>query len=503
MQETLLQTLARLAGDDRALGHPGEVQEEVLLGILKKNQNTLFARKYALDEIDSATAYVRRMPLMKYDDMKPYIEQMKAGATHILLAEDFPRWAQTSGTTSSEPKLYPFPWEVIEDAAHLVCKLMLHAIEEEPERENMLLGKMLFLVADVVTTSIAGKPVGYFSGIVAHDIQKIPGLETMFTPPADVLAMQGWEARWLEMARCASRENVTMAVSTPPILLSYFKKITDEYRPVLDVPENIKELWPNMTLIIGAGVKMSLYEKKFKEILGDQACCREFYAATEGVFAYQKDAREGMEPIIDRIFYEFIPLHEWQAARADGEDYRTYEFTRLLYDQVKLNEDYILVITSPIGLYNYVIGDIVRFIARNRIIWVGRAEFESNIAGEKMNEMHMSMLKKSVESTMGVEIANQVASVQEDPLRYVFAFEFEGNVDLTELIETVDKSTRELNPIYDWLREKNVLKYPEIVKLPRGAFDRYFRWKQEQTGTLGQIKPPVFASRDLIEKLKE
>jgi hypothetical protein len=500
MDRKLLQNLENLAGDDSTLEEPEKVQERVLFEILRKNQNTLFARTHGFEEIDSVDTYVKKIPIAKYEDFKPYIQEMKSGTPRILLAEDFPRWAQTSGTTSS-PKLYPFPAEMAEAFGQTLAKIMLSCIEEEPERRKILHGKMLMVVADVATHCVAGKPVGYISGMVSHDVQKMGGMDDLFTPPCEVLAMENWETRWLEMARSASQENVTMTCSTPPILLSYFKRISHEYSSVLDLPEDIAEIWPDLTLITGAGVKMSLYEKQYQHILGDQACCREFYCATEGFFAYQKDKKEGLTPILDRIFYEFIPLEEWNCCEKGGEDYRTYEFTRLTYAQTNCHEDYVLVLTTPTGLYSYVIGDIIRFVRPDKITWAGRIGRESNVAGEKFNELHMSMLRQSVEATLGIEITNQMAAVKEDPLRYVFAFEFDGTMDTDEAIDAVDRSLREANAIYDRLRKMNILKRPDIVTLQRGTFDRYFQWHQKKTGSMGQVKPPVFASSELVEEL--
>jgi len=500
MKRNLLQDLENLAGDDSALDNPERAQERVLLRILAKNQDTYFGKQHSLDKINSANAYQRKMPISTYDDFKPYIELIKSGAPGILLAEDFPRWGHTSGTTSA-PKLYPFPAEMAQHFGQTLAKIIVSSIEEEPERRTILEGKMLMVVADVITHYVAGKPVGYISGMVSHDVQKIGGMGSMFTPPCTILSMKNWEARWLEMARHASQENVTMSCSTPPILLSYLKRVSAEYSDVLGLPTEITEIWPDFTLITGAGVKMALYERQYQRLLGDNVCCREFYCATEGFFAYQKDAHEGLTPILDHIFYEFIPLSEWDACNEEGGDYRTYEFTRLTYGQTRCNEDYVLVLTTPAGLYSYVIGDIVCFSGPDRIMWAGRIGRESSVAGEKFNEMHMSMLRQSVESTLGVEITNQIATVKEDPLRYVFAFEFDGTIDLNEAIDTVDKSLRDVNAIYDRLRKMNILKSPDIVTLQKGAFDRYFRWKQEKTGSQGQVKPPVFASSELVEEL--
>jgi hypothetical protein len=500
MREKMLCNLKRIAGDDSALEHSDEVQERVLLDILKRNCNTRFVRDFSLDAIDSVDIYQRKMPITKYDDYQCYIEQMKSGVHNVLVSGDIPRWAQTSGTLSS-PKLYPFPTEMAEQFGKTLAKIIVAAIEEEPDRKRILVGKMLMVVADVITSYAAGKPVGYISGIVSHDVQNIPGMPALFTPPCDILAMENWEERWLEMAKHASGENVTMSCSTPPILLSYLKKVVNEYSDMLYLPDEITEIWPNLELITGAGVKMSLYENQYKNMLGDQACCREFYCATEGFFAYQKNTDPGLTPILDHIFYEFIPLAEWHQMMEEGGCYTTYEFTRLPYSQVSCNTDYVIAITTPTGLYSYVIGDIVQFVSPDRLTWVGRIGWESNVAGEKLNEVHMSMLKESVETTLGIEVVNHMAAVREDPLQYVFAFEFEGNTDIEQLIETADRSLRSVNSVYDWLREKNVLRRPDILKMEKGTFDRYMRWKQKESTSMGQVKPPVFTNIDLLKEL--
>ncbi len=497
--QSIGQTLEKLAGNECAFDNPEEAQEKVLLEILKRNCNTLFAREHSLGRVNSVSTYVERVAISKYDDCRPYIEKMKAGIGNVLLAEDFPRWAQTSGTLGS-PKLYPFPAEMAVHFGKTLAKIIVSCMEQETMGREVLSGKMFMVVADVVTSFVAGKPVGYISGIVSHDVQRIHGLD-MFTPSCEILAMRDWEARWLEMARQAALEKVTMACSTPPILLPYLKKVADEYSSILGLPADITKIWPDFTLVTGAGVKMSPYEKQYQTLLGDDVCCREFYCATEGFFAYQKDSKEGLTPILDHNFYEFIPLDQWNEARIEQEDYRTHEFTCRTYGQVRLHEDYVLLLTTPGGLYRYVIGDIVRFVGPDRMTLVGRVGWESNVAGEKFNEMHMNLLRQSLESALGVSVTNYVAAVKEDPLQYVFALEFEGDADINETTNAVDETLRELNPIYDDLRKKNVLKRPGIVMLKPGAFERYFTWNTRKKKSLGQVKPPVFASPELIDEL--
>ena len=76
------------------------------------------------------------------------------------------------------------------------------------------------------------------------------------------------------------------------------------------------------------------------------------------------------------IFYEFIPMDQYH-----GED-----STAIPLEEVKLNTNYALVITTNSGLWRYLIGDTVRFTSLKpyRIQITGRTKHFINVFGEEL-----------------------------------------------------------------------------------------------------------------------
>ena len=72
------------------------------------------------------------------------------------------------------------------------------------------------------------------------------------------------------------------------------------------------------------------------------------------IFRY-KFEEEGLLLLTNHgIFYEFIPLEHY--GKPDQNEYR------LTLDQIELDKDYALILTTNSGLWAYSIGDVVRFI---------------------------------------------------------------------------------------------------------------------------------------------
>ena len=74
--------------------------EKLLLGILKKNQDTELGRRLNLGDIHSAREYQDRVPYSDYEDYREYVERMaKDGEQNLMTADKISFLATTSGTT--------------------------------------------------------------------------------------------------------------------------------------------------------------------------------------------------------------------------------------------------------------------------------------------------------------------------------------------------------------------------------------------------------------------
>lgn len=88
------------------------------------------------------------------------------------------------------------------------------------------------------------------------------------------------------------------------------------------------------------------------------------------------------------IFYEFMPLNE------DGKEFPN----TLLLNEVKIGENYALIITTNSGLWRYKIGDTIAFVSTNpyRIKVTGRLKHFINAFGEEViiENADMAITKK-------------------------------------------------------------------------------------------------------------
>ena len=83
-----------------------EVQQQVLLDILKRAENTVIGQRYHFEQIKSIADFQRTVPVLAYDDFQADIDAMAAGKEDVLFAGKPKLFLQTSGTTGN-PKLLP------------------------------------------------------------------------------------------------------------------------------------------------------------------------------------------------------------------------------------------------------------------------------------------------------------------------------------------------------------------------------------------------------------
>ena len=104
----------------------------------------------------------------------------------------------------------------------------------------------------------------------------------------------------------------------------------------------------------------------------------EIYNDSEGFFAiqYENNSDELLLMLDYGIYYEFIPMSS----------YKSKENTIIPLEQVKLNENYAMLISTNAGLWRYEIGDTIKFTSKcpYRIIVTGRTKHYINVFGEEV-----------------------------------------------------------------------------------------------------------------------
>ena len=123
---------------------------------------------------------------------------------------------------------------------------------------------------------------------------------------------------------------------------------------------------------------MDPYRTVLDAVIGRPLHYLEVYPASEGFVAIQVGATDpGLTLMLDYgIFYEFVPAAELGAASPRC----------LTLGEVRVGEPYVILLTTPAGLWSYVLGDTVRFVSLDppQLVITGRTGHFVNAFGENV-----------------------------------------------------------------------------------------------------------------------
>lgn len=464
-------------------------QEALLLSLVKTAQKTLFGREHDFENIQSVKEFQEKVPVADYEDLKPYIERVKKGQANILWTETPEYFAKTSGTTSGS-KYIPISKEGMPFQIAGAQSALFHYIAQK-NNADFVNGKMIFLQGSPEMEEVFGIKTGRLSGIVAHHIPAY--LQKNRLPSWETNVMEDWEAKVDKIIEETEHENMTLISGIPPWLVMYFEKLTEKHG------KKIKQLFPNLQLLVTGGVNYEPYRDKMEDLLGGKVDIIQTFPASEGFFAFQDDyTKEGLLLLTHHgIFYEFIPLEEYGKPRA----------SRLTLKEVELNKDYALILTTNSGLWAYSIGDVVRFIDKDpyRILVSGRTKHFTSAFGEhviafEVEEAMKATLEKHPAQITEFHLAPQVNPTEGLPY-HEWLIEFEKEPENLELFRNeLDQQLRERNTYYDDLITGNILQQLQITGLKKNAFHEYAK-SQGKLG--GQNKTPRLANDRKIADLLE
>jgi hypothetical protein len=193
------------------------------------------------------------------------------------------------------------------------------------------------------------------------------------TPELSIALLDEWEEKIEKLAITTADENVTSLAGVPTWTLLLLKRILE-----IKQKNTIKEVWPNLELYINGGVSFVPYREQFEKIIGGPVNYLEIYNASEGFFAAQeKPDDDGMTLFTEHgVFYEFMPVEEY--GKPDPQT--------VGLNNVVLNKNYALVISTTGGLWRYLVGDTIKFTSVNpyKIKITGRLKHYMNAFGEEV-----------------------------------------------------------------------------------------------------------------------
>ncbi len=466
--------------------YPHEVQEDLLRKLVSQARYTEWGRQHDYSSIENAEQFKQRVPLQDYETLKPYIFRLKNGEQNLLWNTEIKWFAKSSGTTNDKSKFIPVSAEALEECHFKGGKdLLCIYFHNKPESE-LFNGKLLTMGGSQQINSLNNE--SYYGDLSAILIQNLPiWIELFRTPGVDVALMDEWESKIEKMARITMTENVTNIAGVPSWTLVLLKRVLE-----LSGKQTLNEVWPNLELFVHGAVNFSPYREQFKKMIPkNEMYYLETYNASEGFFGIQ-DQRNSEEMLLMLdygIYYEFIPFNEIDNAQ---------EKTVGLHE-VKLNEQYAMVITTNAGLWRYKIGDTITFTSLSpyRIRITGRTAHFINAFGEELiidnAEKALSESCKSTGAVIREYTAAPVYFSEQASGAHEWLIEFEQEPsDIDQFANALDEALKKLNSDYEAKRyHDKVLRNPLIRKMPAGTF---YNWLKSKDKIGGQYKVPRLAN---------
>ena len=446
------------------MAHAEKDQQVIFSSLIKNAKHTVFGKDHQFQQIQTHQEFTEAVPIRDYELLKPYIEQIKEGKQNVLWKGVPIYFAKTSGTTSGV-KYIPITKDSIPNHINTARNALL-CYMAETGNTAFANGKMIFLSGSPVLERVANIPTGRLSGIVNHHVPKY--LRSNQLPSYETNCIEDWEIKLDKIVQETITKDMTLISGIPPWMQMYFDRLTEVSE------RKIKDLFPNFSVMVQGGVNFEPYKAKLFESIGKNIDYIELFPASEGFFAFQDTQdKEGMLLNTNSgIFYEFIP-----AAEVFNENP-----TRLTLNDVKIGENYALIINSNAGLWGYNIGDTVKFVSLNpyRIIVSGRIKhfisaFGEHVIGEEVEFALLSVAKQMNVSVVEFTVAPSIAQDKGKSYHEWF-IEFENEpADMQLFIDEVDASLRSRNVYYDDLITGNILQKLVVRKIEKNGFINYMR----------------------------
>ena len=141
-------------------------QQRVFHRLIKDAKNTAFGKDHDFETIQSYKDFVQRVPLRDYEQLRPYVERIKAGEADILWKGVPKYFAKTSGTTSGA-KYIPITNQSVSNHFN-TARNALFNYYVETGNGGFLDGKMIFLSGSPKLDKIGDVLTGRLSGISNH-----------------------------------------------------------------------------------------------------------------------------------------------------------------------------------------------------------------------------------------------------------------------------------------------------------------------------------------------
>ena len=417
-----VQALERLEKDSL---RGNEISQELLMQLIRENENTEYGKKYGFEDIHSYADYAAKVPLSTYDDYEPYVERMLCfNQKNLLTADEAVYFAHTSGTTGAS-KMIPCTKKALDILMNAVYE-RIFGLSDKTLREKTGEGLPPYKGIVMMESKTGYTTYGVAHGAISETLLISEHMDQYNALPHEIVyPAYDFDRRHIKMLFALRERHLSfIQCSFAPFLydmVEYLHKNwkrlcedleTGRINPDIVVDPKLRKqlealmtpdaeranqvkaimaahgdgafvplLWPDMKLIATIGsAQFAPYIDKLRCFIGpDMAVDYLGYISSEATIGTVLRENEAEYMLLPRGgFYEFIPIEE------GGES------TPLLMNELEVGKEYELIVTSLSGFYRYRLGDVVRVTGYHNecpmLVLAYRKSQLISMYGEKVSE---------------------------------------------------------------------------------------------------------------------
>ncbi len=518
---------------------PMELTTNLLMKLLDDNKDTEYGKKYDFAGIKTIEDYQKKVPVVVYDNLAPYLERMMEGEKNLLTAYNYNHFNETSGTVGA-PKVVP----MTDEQSGVFAKynnLLMYGIMRDKLDPTWMEGRGFCTSSGNCRTLKSGLTVGEASAKMADYIKGGKDaldamIRTLYTSPLEGLNPEhGVDTKYVHTRfALMDREVRGMITGFYSVIVLFLRYIEDKYEMLIhdietgtisddvEMPDSVREsllkkiepmperaaelreafkngvdepwvkkVWPNFMYITGAGGDgFEVYDRLIKEHYTGEGI-QNIYSgitASEGLWSVPSGVNDFdsiMAP--GAAFVEFLPVEA-------GDD-----FTKCVtMDKLEVGKVYELIITNLSGFWRYRMSDAVMvtgFMNKTpKVQFMYRVNRTINLAEEKTTEKALQIAVENTCKDMGIQLADfsVYANTDVTPNRYDFLIEPLREVkkfDMEALKECMFKRLCEANPVYFDCYDDHWLDKPEVYFLQPETSLLYRDMMVFKGASLNQLKP--------------
>lgn len=475
--------------------HSLKNQAKWLTYINNKGSNTLFGKEHHVEATMSYSQFAERIPLYDYNSLFPYIERIIRGEDNILWNSKIKWVAKSSGTSDSKSKYIPVSYESLIFNNYISAQDSLTFYTKMVPNTNIFSGKGITLGGGFQEKQENVKvKCGDISAILLDNMPLVG--DFLRASNRKILLNSNWDKKLQLLAESTQHENITSLSGVPSWMLLVLKEVLR-----LQNKDNILDVWPNLELFFHGGVSFAPYYEEYKKIIpNDKFLYLNVYNASEGFFGLQDQIHSDELLLLtdNGVFYEFIPMNEVGSIGA----------TAIPLEDVKINQNYAMVITTLGGLWRYIIGDTIQFTSLNpfRFKITGRTTHYINAFGEEVIVDNADKAINNACQKTGASYISYTAApifLEKDNSKACHEWVIEFTTppsDINLFGEVLDETLKSLNSDYETKRSNDlILKKPKIHVAKPGTF---IKWLEKNNKLGGQHKVPHLQNnREIIEEV--